>query len=191
MSAVTASDRVAELVPTVRGIARAAAVGRPYLDADELESDAMLALALADQRFKDGSHERFAPFAIQRVKWAIIDSIRNQLPVSRTGRRRRVESAFSLDQHAADGKGGEIDEELHNLFADENDSVTQHERLDLVVSALRRIKNERYRRVAADYFLTGSTLREVGEREGVSESRVSQMIAKGLEPQRWEALHAA
>lgn len=144
-----------------------------FVDIEELKSAAYLGLVEAANRFDPSFGVAFSTFAYPRIFGAIHDYLREQ------GWLKRGDSnqMMSLDICSEDGecvlrdlvparKSGRIEEILEVISLDLDDQA----------------KN-----IIKHYFVEEYSMKEVGEKFGISESRISQLIKsyKGKIKQRW------
>lgn len=89
-----AADRIARFVPMVRRLAwHVNGTGRPGIELEDLMQAGMVALTEAAQRHSGPTEDGFAAYAKVRVKGAMVDLIRRQLPLSRGASERRRQLA--------------------------------------------------------------------------------------------------
>ncbi len=193
-----------EHVDMARRLARTMARRVPEHRRDDLEGAALLGLTEAAQRYNPDRGEPFGAFAVHRVRGAILDELRRGDVLSRRARSsaRRVDAAAAAIQARCGrtASNEEIAQELgmsgdevenaraagtvHSVPLDYSEPVaaTQHpaERIErrqqerMLVSAIARLSS-REREVMRLYYEEGLKLREIGQRLGVTESRVCQL----------------
>ncbi|MHA2380687.1 MAG: sigma-70 family RNA polymerase sigma factor, partial [Candidatus Thorarchaeota archaeon] len=130
-----------------------------FVDVEELKSAAYMGLVEAASRYKPEMGVAFSTFAYPRVSGAIYDYLRQE-----SGGKREA-SVLSMDEP--------VEEEcsLKNLLEARpernNDEFLEAVSLDLGPQA---------REVLRHYFIDAYSMKEVGDKFGVSESRISQLI---------------
>jgi RNA polymerase sigma factor (sigma-70 family) len=138
----------------------------PEFDADDLfQVGALAAWALAGKW--DRSVSKFYTFACLRVHGAMIDFIRGGVSVG------RVRKAGRAAGRLTSAKLPEVYAPPEAECGDADDAEFG--------SLLRRVRpeaSERERAMMVRYFAGGETMREVGQGEGLSESRVCQVIGR-------------
>ncbi|MEI6572436.1 MAG: sigma-70 family RNA polymerase sigma factor [Alphaproteobacteria bacterium] len=80
---------------------------RDLLDIDDLIQIGMTALVEAAQRFQDTGEATFGSYATIRVRGALVDHVRNNLTLTRTGVQRRDRIAQAKRDLIAEGKDAE------------------------------------------------------------------------------------
>ncbi|MEN9753733.1 MAG: hypothetical protein RLZ07_115 [Pseudomonadota bacterium] len=80
---------------------------RDLLDIDDLIQIGMTALVEAAQRFQDTGEATFGSYATIRVRGALVDHVRNNLTLTRTGVQRRDKIAQARRDLVAEGKDAE------------------------------------------------------------------------------------
>jgi RNA polymerase sigma factor (sigma-70 family) len=126
------------------------------VDIDDLIGEANYSL-VKFARTWDGNTDSFAPLAGQRIRWDLIDYLRQHGPCSRTHDRASV---MSLDSAPTPSVQPDTSHEFDSM--------------------VRRL-SERYRHIFDLHFRQGWTMREVGADIGVTEGRVSQIVKRGIE----------
>ena len=144
------------------------------VDIEGLTSAAYLGLVEAASRYNPDFGVAFSTFAYRRVFGAIHDYLREL----GWGRKNRVVHCWSLDKPAAEGEC-----DLKDMLAappERNDC----EFLEVVSADL----DAQARQILQLYFVENYSMKEVGERFGVSESWISQLIRqyKQYLRDRWE-----
>ena len=163
-------------LPLARNLARRVrGIGTPVTDGDDLASAAFLGLIDAVDRFEPGRGVPFEAYATLRIRGAMIDELR------RTGERARNTEAenqprvLSLD--------GLLEDEWRDVFTVADDPVDESfDREDLryrVQGALDGLP-PRQRELLARYYADSLTLREAGQRMGISEARACQLHGRAI-----------
>jgi RNA polymerase sigma factor (sigma-70 family) len=136
-----------------------------FVDVEELKSAAYLGLVEAASRFDPERGVAFSTFAYPRVFGAIHDYLREQ----GWGKRTEPKSAVSLDSETSAGEECYLKDTLEAKVESNDDEfievVTQN--LDKQAKAVLRY-----------YFIDAYSMKEVGAKFGVSESRISQLIKR-------------
>jgi RNA polymerase sigma factor for flagellar operon FliA len=150
-------------------------VDTPLADADDLASAAFLGLIDAVDRFEPGRGVPFEAYASFRIRGAIIDEVRRTDERGRSAAASMVPAAISLD--------GLVEDEWRQFLATPDDGVDQKfENEDLrgrVEGALRDLP-PRQREVLARYYADALTLRQAGQRMGISEARACQLHGRAI-----------
>lgn len=132
-----------------------------FVDVEDLVSAAYLGLCEAATRYDEAQGTAFITFAYRRVWGAIHDYLREQI----VGKRDDPITVYSLDHE------GEDETPLKNSVADK-ELTSDDEVLEVLTSGL----SEQSRETVRYYYFESYSMKEVGEKLGVSESRVSQII---------------
>ena len=135
-----------------------------HVDVEELQSAAYMGLCEAANRFDEARGVTFSTFAYPRIVGAIVDYLREQS----WGKRNDPKTAFSLDVSLA-----EDGIPLKDMIVSKLDANTE-EMLEVVSRDLDGYAEN----VMRCYFIDECSMKEVGERFGVSESRICQLITK-------------
>jgi RNA polymerase sigma factor for flagellar operon FliA len=176
-------DRILSHLAFARAVARRSLSARcSPEDREDLVSWGVLGLVQAAHRYRSGGRASFAAFAARRVRGQILDALRAADPLPRAARKAwRASSAegnpfplTSLDQCMERGR-----EAFRPLHSPKARSLTKDPRWPDVQSALRRL-TPLERRVLVLHFANGFTLREIGERVGLSESGACRVRARAL-----------
>lgn len=132
-----------------------------FIDVEDLRSAAYLGLVEAASRFDPELGIAFSTFAYPRVFGAIQDFLRRES----MGKRGDFSKVYSLNEQEEDGAC------LQDTL--EAKPERNHEEfLEEVSAGL----GDQAKEVIRLYFIDACSMKEVGERFGVSESRISQMI---------------
>ena len=163
-------------MPLARALARRVhLVDHPLADADDIQSAALLGLIDAVDRFQPGRGVPFEAYASLRIRGAIVDELRR---VDERGR-----GAASHDRPRALSLDGLVEDEWQAVLAVEDDEVDERfELADLrsrVQQALATLP-PRQREVLARYSAESLTLREAGQRMGISEARACQLHGRAI-----------
>jgi RNA polymerase sigma factor for flagellar operon FliA len=160
-------------LPLARALSRRVRmVGSPLSDADDLGSAAVLGLIDAVDRFEPGRGVPFEAYAALRIRGAIIDELRR---VDERGRSaEETPRAVSLD--------GLVEEDWMKFLVshDEVDAKFDHEDLCGRVEGALATLPPRQREVLARYYADSLTLREAGQRMGISEARACQLHGRAI-----------
>jgi RNA polymerase sigma factor for flagellar operon FliA len=176
------------------------------VDVENLESAGMLGLVEASMRFDASRGVDFKSFAALRIRGAIIDEARRNCPLPQDMMRRvslvskaheRLPAPVTTEDLARE-TGLSIDEVLDALIATpfvqvhsleqlevdpaegdaagEGSAIEHEEQKQLLADAIAALP-ERERLVITLYFMEDLRLKEIGEVLGLSESRVSRLLA--------------
>lgn len=135
-----------------------------FIDIEDLRSAAYLGLVEAANRFNPDMGVCFSTFAYPRINGAIIDYLRDQ------GWMKRGETShiISLDAPVADNEVCV----LGDTIAAKEEVTDQEEILEVISLNL----DNQAKEVLRHYFIDELSMKEVGERFGVTEGRISQLI---------------
>src|SRR6266852_3225701 len=178
-------ELVVRYAPLVKYVIGRMAISLPAaMDSDDVLSAGTVGLLHAIDRFDPDQGVRFETYALQRIRGAIIDTIRSLSPLSRgAGRRARLlESAHVIVSLDGSSNGGEDDGEVQSLRdllhdpdeAGTDEVVEENELVDRLSSAIDSLP-PRDRLVLNLYYHEELTLKEISRVIEVSESRVSQI----------------
>ena len=162
-------------VPLARALARRVRVVTPLADADDMFSAALLGLIDAVDRFEPGRAVPFEAYASLRIRGAIIDELRRIGGRLRDGDAGERPRAVSLD--------GMVEEEWQAFLAVPDEALEEpYERADLRCRVQHALENlpPRQREVLARYYADSLTLREAGQRMGISEARACQLHGRAI-----------
>lgn len=135
-----------------------------FIDIEDLRSAAYLGLVEAANRYKPETGVCFSTFAYPRINGAIIDYLRDQGWVKR-GKTCHI---VSLDAPVANNEACVLGD---TILAKEE--VTDQEEVLEVISL--NLDNQS-KSVLKHYFIDELSMKEVGEKFGVTEGRISQLI---------------
>src|ERR687884_395004 len=162
-------ELVVRYAPLVKYVIGRMAISLPAaMDSDDVLSAGTVGLLHAIDRFDPDQGVRFETYALQRIRGAIIDTIRSLSPLSRgAGRRAKLldETTAALAQRL--GRTPTQEESAADML-EENELV---ERLSAAIESL----PPRDRLVLNLYYHEELTLKEISKVIEVSESRVSQI----------------
>lgn len=135
-----------------------------FVDIEELKSAAYMGLVEAASRYNPNLGVQFSTFAYPRVFGAIQDYLREM----GWGKRNEPVRAFSLDAtiETDDGKCSQGD------LLEAKEEHNGDEFMEVITLTL----DNQAEQVLRYYFIDECSMKEVGEKFGVSESRVSQLI---------------
>lgn len=170
-------DKAATMVLRRRGLP-------PHVLRADLTSIGRMALVTAALRFKADSGASFKTYAMYRIAGSMLDHLRSEAPLTRGAWRRHLAGDASVRRHfMAIDEHPELENELC-LPAPQEQALIDAERLHgFSMSALRsglRSLPPRDEKVLLLYYRDGLTMREIGARIGVNESRVAQIHARGI-----------
>ena len=166
------------------------------VDRQDLHSVALLGLVNAARVYDPMLGVPFEAFARSRMRWAVLDELRAQDPLSRADRRRAsaVHAAADAPQDrrtvtvvrcptdtrrpGPDGASGFGDVADPSAISPETHAIER----DLVESVRDALVSltPRYRNVVVAYFIDGRDMRSIADDLGVSPSRVSQLCTEGV-----------
>lgn len=171
------AERIQRFVPMVRRLAwHVHGGGRPGIELEDLMQAGMVALTEAAQRHAGPGEDGFAAYAKLRVRGAMVDLIRRQIPLARSQARHdspvRLES---IDEAYSDSDPAYADDRPDSfaLLADE-------ELRDALAAAIADLP-ERLQLVVQLYFLEELNLSEIAGALQVSVPRVHQLKAQALD----------
>lgn len=134
-----------------------------FIDIEDLRSAAYLGLVEAASRFDPSLGIAFSTFAYPRIFGAIHDWLREQGWV----RRGDLTQVLSLDAQCADSEDCALKDTIEAKPEDDTEECFEVITLKLDAQA---------KAVLRHYFIDDYSMKEVGEKFGVSESRISQLI---------------
>jgi RNA polymerase sigma factor for flagellar operon FliA len=150
-----------------------------YVTRDELLSAAQLGLVKAALRFNPDRGASFKTYALVRMYGAVIDELREASPLSRAAWKKYLAGDESVCRHYLDiDSHPELEAEL-SIGASQDQPLT----VDFEQSALRQLLRTlpaREEKLLLLYYRDNLTMRAIGDRIGVNESRVSQLHARAL-----------
>jgi len=141
---------------------------------DDVRSAAGLALVQAGRMYdpeRAGAGYTARSFLFQKMVYLVIDDLRRLH--GRTAETRAARRTLTLTPLS-----GEFDEEYEWLSdPTAEDAFDSAERLEFIHESLEALADDREREIALR-LANGDRMREIGERFGVSESRISQLVAR-------------
>jgi RNA polymerase sigma factor (sigma-70 family) len=161
---ITTQQLVEQYIPLANKLANQAKRTLPrFIDIEDLKSAAYLGLVEAGSRFNAELGIKFSTFAYPRVFGSIYDYLREQGWVKKGD----LSRMFSLDSVRSDDKECSL---LNTLEAkSEGDTEECFEAITIKL-------DDHAKKVLRCYFIDDFSMKEVGEKFGVSESRISQLI---------------
>ncbi len=171
--------RVEDLMGTARHIAGVAVWRYPPSVIEDTESDAMWGLARADRSFNGDHAITFHAWAKQRIWNEVIDGWRHRYGREYTSARRMelrqqsIDKEFALDSYP--GMTVSIKDRLADKAPDPADQVCDRDQIRELLSLL----SPRDARIMWDHYALGIPLRILGDRNGITECRVSQICKAG------------
>lgn len=163
---------------------------RGQLTIDDLESAASMGLLQAVERFDLSRGWKFTTFSPQRIKGAILDYLRDSDFLSRSHRaaitRGEVPAVHkrSIDEASYESDNGRAAtlQDLDNALAVEPESDAQFWFWDQEnVRELLRPLHGREKEVVTLYYSSTLNMKQIGEKFGFSESRISQIITRAID----------
>jgi RNA polymerase sigma factor for flagellar operon FliA len=173
------------------------AAGAPRsVDRQDLHSAALLGLVNAARVYDPTLGVPFDAFARSRMRWAVLDELRAQDPLSRAERRRasavQVAADGSQDRRTAiafrrppetarRGAGGDSDvaDAVDPGAISPETHAVERDLVESVRGALVMLP-PRCRSVVVAHFIDGRDMRSIADELGVSPSRVSQLCTEGV-----------
>jgi RNA polymerase sigma factor for flagellar operon FliA len=176
-------NRIAELhIGIVKNIALKIHSKLPgSISLDDLIQDGSIAMLACIDRFDPSRGIKFATFAARRVHGAIQDSLRDWDWASRQDRQRGVSipEIASISLKWSNGFSGEA-RSFEDILADENaDPETPVDDIDQFEAMIRKVPAY-FRPELRLRFIEGLSMKEIGQRLGRSESRISQKLSDAL-----------
>jgi RNA polymerase sigma factor (sigma-70 family) len=173
----TTQQLVEQYIPFANKLAYKKKKGLPkFVDLEELKSAAYLGLVEAASRYNPDLGIKFTTFSYPRIFGAIHDFLREQ------GWMRRDEPVqmMSLDVPCTDGEDCTLKDTLE---------AKEGARTEECFEAITIPLDDRERDVLRHYYIDEYSMKEVGDKFGVSESRISQLIKqyKGRLRDHWAA----
>ena len=166
------------------------------VQADDIIQNGMLGLIDAVGRFEEGLGAQFETYAVQRIRGAMLDGLRENDWLPRSLRRdmRRIEGAVSqleqrygrqptelihLEDFGGDDDDDYLDRHLPSSEADPLTALLDKNMRDVLIRAIQDLP-EREKTVMGLYYEEELNLREIGEILGVSESRICQLHSQAI-----------
>ncbi len=134
-----------------------------FIDIEDLRSAAYLGLVEAANRFKPELGIEFTTFSYPRIWGAIHDYLREQGWIKKGSNTQML----SLDVPSTDGEDAALKDTIEARPEDDTEECFEVITLNLDSQA---------KDVLRHYFIDDYSMKEVGEKFGVSESRISQLI---------------
>lgn len=159
-----AQELVVQYVPLANKLAYEKKRNLPnFIDVEDLKSAAYLGLVEAASRFDPSRGIAFSTFAYRRIFGAIQDYLREQ------GWLKRGDSTkvLSLDLVDNDSDDFALKDTIEAKPADDTEEC-----FEVIASNL----DEQAQSILRHYFIDEFSMKEVGEKFGISESRISQLI---------------
>jgi len=145
---------------------------------DDCYSTACVALMKGIERYKPDRQARFATYIEKRIRFAMIDELR-EWTKSRTTESRNVSNqkygitgryiTQSDLRQRQDDSGDDMD--VFEGYCDVHETIGEKEDRDVVINAIATTRREKLE--VGLYFFDGLTMREIGETLGMSETSVS------------------
>jgi RNA polymerase sigma factor FliA len=167
------------------------------VDRQDLHSVALVGLVNAARVFDPSIGVPFEAFARARMRWAVLDELRAQDPLSRADRRRAsaaVHATTDVSQdrvtmiasRRADGAGrpafggvDDLDDAVDPGATSPETHAIERDLVDSVRGALGLLP-PRCRSAVVAHFIDGRDMRSIADELGVSPSRVSQLCTEGV-----------
>jgi len=179
----------------------------PNIDRENLESAGILGLVEASKQFNRDRGVAFKTFAYRRIRGAILDELRRNSPFPQDVMRKitkvrraseSIEPPITAELIAGetglaeseveecleamrllsiDHWGQSLPEEVRTRSADASESALQAEEQAILADELSRLP-EKERMVVVLYYHEDLRMKEIGQVLGLSESRISRLLAK-------------
>lgn len=171
------TERIQRFVPMVRRLAwHIHGGGRPGIELEDLMQAGMVALTEAAQRHAGPGEDGFAAYAKLRVRGAMVDLIRRQVPLSRSqARHERPVRLESIDEAYSDSDLAYADDRPDSFAQLADEEVRRH-----LAGAIAGLP-QRLQLVVQLYFVEELNLAEIAAALQVSVPRVHQIKAQALE----------
>ncbi len=179
----TIAERIVAHLPYARAVASRAIDPRCRgADREDLVAWGVVGLVQAARRYREGSEASFGAYAARRVRGQILDALRERDPLTRSARR-----AYRAAREA--------DPDLPSPTVEVSlDRYMEHGAEPPTVTRCRARRDERWERVSRELrslpaveravlvlsYGHGMTLREIGQRVGLSESGVCRARSRAL-----------
>lgn len=183
IAAATIDERIVSHLPYARAVAGRAIDSRCRgADREDLVAWGVVGLVQAARRYREGSEASFGAYAARRVRGQVLDALRERDPLTRSARRAYREAR-------------EADPDLPPPAVEVSlDRYMEHGAEPPTVTRCRSRRDERWERVSGELrslpaveravlvlsYGRGMTLREIGERVGLSESGVCRARSRAL-----------
>jgi RNA polymerase sigma factor (sigma-70 family) len=135
-----------------------------FIDIEDLRSAAYLGLVEAANRYNPDLGICFSTFAYRRINGSIIDYLRDQGWMKRGA----THCIMSLDANVANNEGCVLGDTIEA----KEEKTDQEEVLEVISLKL----DNQAKSVLRHYFIDELSMKEVGEKFGVTEGRISQLI---------------
>jgi RNA polymerase sigma factor for flagellar operon FliA len=132
-----------------------------FIDIEELKSAAYMGLVEAASRYNPDLGVKFTTFSYPRIFGAIHDYLREQ------GWMKREHAVLSLDARCADSEDCVLRDTIEAKVESDVEDCFEVITLNL---------DDHAKKILHTYFIDEYSMKEVGDRFGVSESRISQLI---------------
>ena len=174
------AERVRRFIPMVRRLAwHMHGGGRPGIELEDLMQSGLVALTECAQRHAGPGEDGFAAYAKLRVRGAMVDLIRRNIPLSRSQSRHdqpiRIES---LDEAYSDSNVAFADDR-----PDSFELLADHELRESLTEAIAALP-DRLKLVVQLYFVEELNLAEIAEVLQVSVPRIHQLKAQAIDSLR-------
>jgi RNA polymerase sigma factor (sigma-70 family) len=155
---------VEQYIPLANKLAYQAKRSLPrFVDIEDLKSAAYLGLVEAGSRYKKEFGTEFSTFAYPRIFGAIRDYLREQGWLKKGD----LTPVLSLDLPCGNSENCTIQDTLEAKPKDETEECFEVITINL---------DDKAKQVLRSYFIDEYSMKEVGQKFGVSESRISQLI---------------
>lgn len=160
----TMHQLVEQYVPWANKLANRKKKSLPkFIDLEEVKSAAYLGLVEAASRYKPELNVEFTTFSYPRIWGAIHDYLREQGWMKRG----EYQQMLSLDVPNTESENGNLSDMIEAKPQDDTEECFEVITLKLGYQA---------KEVLRHYFIDEYSMKEVGDKFGVSESRISQLI---------------
>lgn len=163
------SDRVRRTLPLAHAVVSECVRNMTHVDRDQFLSDALYGLMQADERYDPARGVSFPTYACRIMKQRIIDGWRTQYGRNPTSARREQLVGTHLEAPVVGGTT------LHDIIATSSDGIKQVDDRAECEWLLEHLP-ARDAKILWDHCALGIPLATLGRREGLTESRICQIV---------------
>ena len=150
-----------------------------HVDMDAVESDALFGLFLAARSFDPARGFTFATYAANRINGEMLDGLRDRQNAGRDQPQPVVKSLESLVRDC-DGLTVTLGDQLYKDDEPVGSSLELQDEVDHLLSGVKPGD----RRMVEEFYFEGLHQAQIGQRHGISGSRVSQHLKQAREQMR-------